>query len=1392
MTASIRELEPIAIVGMGCRFPGGANSPERFWEMIVRGDVVIGEVPADRWDARRFFDNDKGVAGKTITRAGGFLDGPIDQFDASFFGISPREAAPLDPQQRLLLEVTWEAVADAGLVMDQLKGTRVGVFVGAFGVDNQLLQMSRGGRYLAGPYTIAGCSAAMLSNRISYTFGFTGPSLTIDTACSSSLVAMHYASQSLWHGESDTAIAGGVNLMFHPDFAIGLAQARFLSSDGRSKAFDASADGYGRGEGAGVVVLKRLSAALADGDHIHALIRGTGVNQDGQTPGITVPSGKAQTSLMREVWQNAAVAPGEIQYVEAHGTGTAVGDPIEARAIGEAIATMGRAPGRECFLGSVKANMGHLEAAAGIAGVIKAALCLEHRQIPPHPLVDGPNPNIPFASLGLRLPDRVLPWPSSPGSALAAVNSFGFGGTNAHIVLQERPTREDARQCIMSDDGRGQAHLLTLSASGEGALRALVQAHLNTTVRQAREGLFTIRDLCYSASVRSSHLSHRLAVVVDSVESLENQLRAYLDGTTLPGMRSGLATAALSAGLVFVYTGMGAQWWAMGRELLRDEPVFRSTVERIDKIFQNQAGWSLLDELAAAESDSRIDLTEVAQPMNFALQAGLTELWRSWGIEPAAVAGHSVGEVGAAYASGALDLDDAVRVSFHRSRLQERMRGQGAMLAVGLSADEARPYLEGFDNRAVIAAINSPASCTFAGDPSSLEDVAKALAAHNVFHRFLRVDIAYHSPQMEPLQAELRTALAGLRPRETQVALYSTVTGSRSEGIGWDADYWWKNVRQPVLFATAIDEMVGAGHSAFLEIGPHPVLATSIIDCLRDRNRAGLVLASLHRQKPERPALLDSLGALYAQDYPIDWRRLYTGLGRQVKLPSYPWQRERHWCESIESREDRLGRGGHPLLDQPFRSPDPSWQVELSPARFPYLNDHRVEETAVFPGAGYVEACLAAAIEVEGQRQRAVVVEDVGFRKALILAPGQQVLLHVGFDPRERLVSIHSRVRDKDDPWEMHAQGRILERTDAVEPIADIGLAEMQRRCPTPCDTDELYEKLRARGLGYGPLFQGIKRLWRGPGEVIAQLELAGSLEPELERYHLHPVLLDAGFQALLAAAGDQNRDQESVFLPVEIGRVRYLSRAGARVWCHGWVTDGGPDILIGDVRLFDESGNMLAEIRRFKCQALAGGRRAEPDRSADWLYDLAWRPLPNLGAATGDKPMADTSRVEVIPADGSSQHRESAFLIFGDAGGLGDALAAALRSQGQEPTVVVPGSVPSQVDDRRFQIEPSRPDDMDWLLKQFDSGTVPRHLVYLWGLDIDDAGDAAKITRKQAGLADSVTLMHLIQALSRANRSLPARLWLVTQGAQQVDPADSEVVPGQAALSGLARVVDV
>jgi acyl transferase domain-containing protein/NADPH:quinone reductase-like Zn-dependent oxidoreductase/acyl carrier protein len=1387
MTLNNREFAPLALVGIGCRFPGGSDSPELFWDLICRGVVTTGNVPPDRWDLRRFYCENKDSAGKSMACAGSFLRQPIDEFDAAFFGISPREAAPMDPQQRLLLEVTWEAVEGAGLVMDHLKGSRVGVFIGAFGADNQLLQMSRGGRYLAGPYSIAGCSAAMLSNRISYTFGFTGPSLTVDTACSSSLVALHYASQCIWNGECELALAGGVNLMFHPDFAIGLAKARFLSEDGRSKAFDRRANGYGRGEGAGVVVLKPLAKAVADGDPIRALIRATGVNQDGQTPGITVPSGDAQARLMSEVRLGAGVSRCSVHYVEAHGTGTAVGDPIEARAIGEAFGVC-RGNETECFLGSVKANIGHLEAAAGIAGVIKAVLCLEHKQIPPHPLHDQPNPAIPFEDLRLRLADRVLPWPATPVPSLAAVNSFGFGGTNAHVLLQEAPGGRCDAQALHQTEADRRPHLLTLSARSEPALMALAQAYLDHGTGGTGTESPTVRDLCYSASERSSHHPHRLALVVQSFDEIRENLRTFAQGSLLPCGRAGVAAPGRPLRLAFVFSGMGPQWWGMGRELLQDEPVFRAAIEQIDQIFLAHAGWSLLDEFKVIEQDSRVALTEVAQPLNFAIQVGLAALWRSWGVEPDCVVGHSVGEVAAAHVSGMLDLDDAVKVSLYRSRVQAKARGKGAMLAVGLAADLAHHCLNGLADRAVIAAVNSQSSCTFSGDPAALRELADILTRKNIFNRLLKVDIAYHSPQMDPLEPELRVALQGLRPLAPRFPLYSTVTGQRSEGNCWDAEYWWQNVRQPVLFAAAMSEMIAHGHDAFLEIGPHPVLASAIRESLHDSGKVGTVLASLSRQQPERRALLDSLAALHVAGYPIDWSRLYPDGGRLVRLPRYPWQRERHWCESTESREDRFGSGAHPLLDRPLRTPLPAWEVELSPALFPFLVDHRVDGTPVFPGAGYVEACIATALDVEGRPAGPVVVEDLSFRKALVLGHGEFVRLHVGFEPQERKVSIHGRIHEKDEPWTLHATGRVRERRGLAATLTVVSVEELRDGCSARYDPKVLYEHLHAIGLDYGPMFQAIEGLWRGRDEVVAEIALPRILDTDIDRYHLHPVLLDASFQALLAATLGEKDDERiggrSLYLPVQISRFTYYAAARARVWCHGKLRVMNSHNLVGDIRLFDDSGQLVAEIRGFQCQALNSRHRSDAEQLKSLLYEMCWQKLPISQPDRAEFPAPDSGR--------STDLERFEPLVFVDRGGIGGALAAELRRLDQNPIVVVPGTIRLELGPRHFQIDPSRPDDMDWLLEQVGSRTLCSSIIYSWGLDIDDAAGSLELSDKQAGLDDSVAVMHLIQALGRSSWVRSPRLWLLTRKAVQVDPHETRIVPGQASLWGLGRVIEV
>lgn len=676
MTTNI--LEPLAIIGIGCRFPGGAHNPSLFWDLLINAKDAIVEIPITRWNKNKFYDSDQNKPGKMYMHAGGFLQDPIDRFDALFFGISPREAACLDPQQRLLLEVAWESMEDAGIPPITLAGTNTGVYIGGFIIDSVQTHTGYFNRNFINTHTAVSFTHTMLSNRLSYVFDLRGPSITIDTACSSSLVALHQAAQSIWRGECSLALVGGVNIMHRPETMITMCKSQLLALDGHSKSFDARGDGYGRGEGAGIVILKPLTMAQHDGDNVYALIRATGSNQDGRTNGITVPNGEAQQDLIRKVLSLTGLNNKQIYYVEAHGTGTEVGDPIECKALGAALG-QGRNSDNACWVGSVKANIGHLEAAAGVASIIKTALVLQHNQIPPVAGLQTLNPNIPFAELGLRIPRQVEPIFSNNEPIYAAINSFGYGGTNAHAILQQFPLTAISSAITEVIDA---PITLLLSARNFKALQSLAKSYIELL---SQDNAPSLRDICWSAATRREHHRERLSLVIETKDKLLTQLHDFstergkylLHGTVVPDQ---------AEHPVFVFTGMGPQWWGMGRELLKCEPIFLATAEVCDKIFQNIAGWSILEAMRATEADSKIGETQIAQPANFVLQASLAALWRSLGIKPAAVIGHSVGDVTAAYESGVLSLEDAICVSYHRSRIQKKAAGQGKMLAVNLTA----------------------------------------------------------------------------------------------------------------------------------------------------------------------------------------------------------------------------------------------------------------------------------------------------------------------------------------------------------------------------------------------------------------------------------------------------------------------------------------------------------------------------------------------------------------------------------------------------------------------------------------------------------------------------------------------------------------------------------
>ncbi|MFT5920153.1 MAG: acyl transferase domain-containing protein, partial [Granulosicoccus sp.] len=1197
-----KELEPIAIVGIGCRFPGGAENPEKFWEVMNNGIDGIVDVPKDRWDERRFYDSNKERMGKSHAKQAGFLQSRIDEFDPLFFGISPREAAVLDPQQRLLLEMTWEAIDDAGIQEEKLRGSETGVFIGGFTLDNKLIQLGQLNREILSSNTATSSTMVMLSNRISYTFNLKGPSVSMDTACSSSLVAAHYACQSIWSGETDMAITGGANVMLTPEYPITMSKGQFLSDHSRCKAFDADAKGYVRGEGGGIVILKPLSKAEADGDFIYGTIRASGANQDGATQGITVPSKDSQSNLVKKVYDRAGVSTSDIGYIEAHGTGTKAGDPVEVGALSQALS--GRDLEDKCYVGSVKTNIGHLEAGAGIAGLIKATLATHHRQIPPNLHFNNPNPNIDFDSIPLKVPTKVTEWPAAKNRAFASINSFGYGGTNAHVLVEGY--KNDASQTATAKD---KARLFPISARSEKALKQTAVNLLN----HIKDSDSNLDDLHYSLAHRRSHHHNRLAIKANTMEELEERLSDWTEDRFAPGMITGTVQAEVNGKLVFVYTGMGPQWWAMGRQLLENEPVFRSKIEECDVIFKKIAGWSMIEELSRPEAESKIASTEIAQPTNFAIQIGLTALWKHWGITPDAVVGHSVGEVAAAYVSGALSLEDGLTVSYHRSRIQQKTAGEGKMLAIGLGEEEALKRLNG-NPKISVAAVNSFQAITLAGDETALEAFGAELTKENIFNKMLRVEVAYHSYQMEPLKDELFESLSNIKANEPKITLYSTVTGEEVKAADFGTEYWWQNVRQPVRFAKAVTQIVADGYNSFVEVGPHPVTRQSINECLSAADVSGNVVCSLIRNENEENTMFESLSQLYTIGYEPNWDVL-SPKANYVKLPSYAWQKEVYRHETDRSREYRLGTEGHIFLNDNLRQPEPAWEVELNTRLLPWLEDHQVEKAVVVPGAAYVEAGLA--IHQKEFNDAACVLMDLKFNQVLVADPDKVQMMQTRYDNHSKTYGVYSREKGDTSGWQLHAKGRMLEGNFGEEG-GTVNFNELKSGFNNSIEPADMYATLTNMGLYYGPFFQGLKQIYTRKDEVLCQITGKEELNGNPDQYLLHPTILDSAFQSMVSLVEEEGNT--TPYVPVNIDKFVLYTPVGNSVWCHGTITERGKDSITGNIVFFNEEGTVLAKLTGLKCRALTNKKGPKETVLPEWFYGLEWKPAEETLEPTSKK----------------------------------------------------------------------------------------------------------------------------------------------------------------------------
>ena len=1210
----------IAIVGIGCRFPGGINNVESFWKLLTEGREAVCDVPPDRWNVERFYDPEPGLVGKTVAKRGGFVDG-IDQFDPQFFGISPREAPYIDPQQRLLLETAWEAIEDAGMVLDLDKGTDIGVFVGVSHNDYQGIQHTATDRAGISAHTPTGSAHSIAANRISYCLNLTGPSMAMDTACSSALTAVHVACEHILAGRCKAAMAGGVTVMITPDGFIGFSQAGMLSPEGKCKAFDASANGFVRGEGAGMVLMKRLSDAIADGDPIHAVIIGSAVNQDGHTNGISLPSPEAQARLVRDACADAGIEPSQITYVEAHGTGTAVGDPIEAHALAEALCA-DRPADAPLVIGSVKTNLGHLETASGIAGLIKAALMLKHGRIPASLHFETPNPNIDFNALKLRVPVQNEEFPQTGDVRMAGVNSFGFGGANSHVILAQAPPHS---QPVQLTDSADRAWPLMLSARSEEALLAAawqLGAWLDDHAKMNGSSPLP-PDITYMLGARRNHHSHRLTLVARTLAEMVLELSSFSTGQAGPKLRTAFTPRRETATrVVFVMSGQGPQWWGMGRELMQHEPVFKRTIEACDEAMRPWAKFSLMEELARSESDSQMQRTEISQPAIFAMQMALAELWKSWGVQPAAVVGHSVGEIAAACVAGILTLDQAAKIIVHRGLfMDECAAAGGTMLAVGMSADEARTVIARHDPTVSIAAVNGPRSLTLSGLKTSLEGIAAELESQEIFARFLKVSHPFHHAMMQPAADALKAALGNLTPHAETVPFFSTVTGQRLGGAACEADHWSRGVREPVEFASAIGAVSEFGVDAWLEIGAHPALVRSMQECLAEKDTKPAILASTRRER-EHESLLETAMDLHLTGVVLDFTALSPSR-RHLDLPAYAWDKSRWWHESAEMREGRLAPGGRGLLDVRLPRAVPTWITRLDNRHMAFLKDHRVENLIVFPAAGFVEMVLEAGVQLfEG---KPFAVEDFEIRKPLILPdPPSGLLLELTYDLSERTFSIQSRFENAAS-WSVHVIGSMRgERTESAF------ASSVRETARTPgldaVDLDTFYGHMSEMGLRYGEEFRPIRELSAGAGKSSGRVSLGDAIAHRAPEYPLHPVLFDGALQIFSAGAATIEGRTAGLRLPVRFARILFLRSPGASAFVRAGVKQANDEFVEGGIDLHDETGRPCVRIDGFRAISVEGARRSgKAGKGRDVTYHIAWEktPLASKPAHQAPVPLA-------------------------------------------------------------------------------------------------------------------------------------------------------------------------
>ncbi len=1371
--------EPIAIVGMSCRFPK-AKSLTEFWEMMIQGNDAIAEIAKERWNIEDYYDADLNAEKKTNQRHGGMLEN-IHDFDPLFFNISPAEATEMNPSQKLMLELTWEAIENSGIPYKDVQGKKTGVYVGNIWSDFEHLRKHKNAAVT--PHSAVGQSSNIIANRVSFSFGFTGPSLVVDTGCSSSLVALHIACQGLWDGSTEMAVAAGINHIVDPDQYILLSKFGGLSSKGKCSTFDIEADGFVRSEGAGVLLLKTLSKAVEDGDTIHALIRGTAMNNNGHNVNLPATSVTGQKQVLADAYKYSGINPSDVHYVEAHGTGTKLGDPTESRALGEFFSA--ERSDVSLRIGSVKTNIGHLEAAAGMAGLIKVVLAITNKVLPPSLNFKTPNPNIAFEELKLQVQTSPSPWPVKNGETLkAGVNSFGWGGTNAHTVLEEYRPEKPVSSLKTSSRNH---YCLPLSTKSPAALEAYVHSYI-TTLENAAADQF--EAICIASSIAKPHFDHRMLFSAANKQDMVTALRDFVEdakNTTAQKLR------LTKNKVVMVFPGQGSQWLGMGQELLIKEPVFKKAIEACDEAFRPFTDWSLIDQLTATHSTSRLEEINVIQPMLFAMQVALAKLWASWGLQPDAVVGHSMGEVAAAHIAGALKLEDAARVICTRSMLMRTVSGKGGAMAVTeLSLPDAEKFVKQYPLLSV-AVSNSPKSTVLAGNQASIDEVLKVLEEQNLFCRQVKVDVASHSQQMDPLKEPLRKALSNsINPGPASIPIYSTVKMKFMEGDSMDADYWVDNLRGTVQFSHAMQELMQTGHTIFIEVSPHPVLTNAVTECAQQFKTDVLSVPSLLRDKPEHSVLFKNLGDLYAGGYDLPWEQFYnTTKAPHVQLPGYPFQRERYEIEDKSSELQRNKTNNkYPLLGDHIRLAGIDtiffWETQISVDLFSYMKDHQVNETVVLPGATYLEMVMEAASEIYSHG--VPVVSDLKFSRSITLTKTPtDIQLKVSYDAKKHSsFEFFQKTLDESGKivWLPLAEGKIYTTPKHL-------LTTVKAISPANCNEIvtgiEYYQSLESLGLQYGNYFQGIKQIAKTAeplNEVHFIIEPDERLRNTFHKYKLHPALLDSFLQPLFYDVAKLEGEEN--------GRTTLLSEIGEACFTEEWDGKGSlkgvavvypykEDLQRGllhveaDISVYSESGSLLLNVKSLKAKIIDSSLiEKQREKLNKWLYKINWVKKTN--------ELAGTSR----PHKGS-------WVVFGDPYGISEILIDKMTAIGMQAILVTPENEYSKVNSKQYTINYAIESHYAQLMADLFRVGEPRiegivhaaSISYNW---VEPLLTADNVEAQQ--IFGSISFMHLHQKLAALKLFEIPRLVIVTNGIQTVGIEKDIAQPVHSPLWGMAKVM--